>query len=57
MAKYKVYLITCNSEEMYADKNLEQEELYEKAEDEFNTVFTEVDRTVSIELIEENEME
>ncbi len=53
MPKYRVYTITYGSEIIHTDKHLEQEELYEKAESEIADTFTEIDRSISVEIEED----
>ena len=50
MPKYRVYKITYVSVIIHTDKDLEQEELYEKAESEIADTFTEIDRSISGEI-------
>ena len=50
MPKYRVYTITYGSEIIHTDKHLEQEELYEKAESEIADTFTEIARSISVEI-------
>lgn len=52
MPKYRVYTITYGSEIIHTDEHLEEEEVYEKAESEFGDVFTEIDRSASVEIEE-----
>ena len=53
MPKYRVYTITYGSEIIHTDKHLEQEELYEQADSEIADTFTEIDRSISVEIEED----